>query len=231
MTTETRTALLVDGENLSVDHAGFAIVTAAKRGALTIKRVYGGVTRLGGWAAAPGFRVIHTPSGKNAGDIALSLDALEIALTRQADEFVIATSDRDLALVAMRLAELGFRVTGIGEADKAPLDFRKACREFITVPAKALKGDQTTAPPADFEARLRAFMQQENSQTDGWVTLNMLGQQRAKDRGISKAEAKIGTSGSWLAWFKKRPQVYEVDERGTQSRARIKSQKSSKVAN
>ena len=213
---ERRVALLVDGENLSVETAGFLITAAAKSGVLTVKRVFGAVTRLGGWATAPGFRLVHVPPKKDAADLALSLEALELALTRQVDEIFIATSDRDLALVALRLAELGMPVTGIGEA-KAPQEFRKACRKFVLVPVKAEPGGVL----APFDQRLRVFMAEEGKASDGWVTLSALGQQRAKAMEISKAAAGIGKSVSWIDWFKNRPQVFEIDERGTQSRARL----------
>lgn len=213
---ERRVALLVDGENLSVEHAGFLILTAAKYGVLNVKRVYGAVTRLDGWTTAPGFRVVHVPARKDAADIALSLDALELGLTRQVDEIVLATSDRDMTLVAMRLAELGVSVTGIGE-DKAPADFRKACRKFVAVPTKKVAVE---AQP--FDARMKDFLRQEGKESDGWVTLSALGQARAKALDISKASAGIGKSASWIDWFKKQPKVYEIEERGTQSRARLK---------
>jgi hypothetical protein len=214
---ERRVALLVDGENLSVEAAGFLITTAAKSGVLCVKRVFGAVTRLGGWTSAPGFRVVHIPPKKDAADLALSLDALEMALTKQVDEIVIATSDRDMALVALRLAELGVPVTGIGEA-KAPDDFRKACRKFVFVPVKA----EPEAKLAPFDQRMRKFLEEEGKATDGWVTFSALGQQRAKAMEISKAAAGISKSVSWIDWFKKQSTLYELDERGTQSRARLK---------
>jgi hypothetical protein len=217
---ELRVALLVDGENLSVDAAGFLILTAAKTGVVCVKRVYGAVTRLGGWTAAPGFRVVHVPPKKDGADLALSLDALELALTRQIDEIFIATSDRDMALVALRLAELGMPVTGIGEA-KAPAEFRKACRRFVPVPVKA----EADAVPAPFDQRIRAFLAEEGKATEGWVTFSALGQQRAKAMGISKTEAGIGKSASWSDWFKKSPQAYEIEALGTQSRVRLKPTK------
>ena len=214
---ERRVALLVDGENLSAETAGFLITTAAKSGAVIVKRVYGVVTRLGGWTSAPGFRVVHVPPGKDSADIALSLEALELALTRQVDVVVIATSDRDMTLVALRLVELGFPVVGIGEA-KAPAAFRKACRVFVPIPVK----DAPEVKQPDFKDRMRHFLQQEGAASAGWVTLSALGQPRAKALGISKTEAGIGKSASWLDWFKKDPQVYEIEERGTQSRARLR---------
>lgn len=218
---ERRVALLVDGENLSVEHAGFLITTAIKSGVLGIKRVYGAVTRLDGWTSAPGFRVVHVPARKDAADIALSLDALELALTRQVDKIVLATSDRDMTLVALRLAELGFAVTGIGE-EKAPEEFRKACREFVKIPVKVNPAEVAKAPP--FDDRMCQFLKSEGD-SDGWLSFSALGQQRAKTMGISKAAAGIGKSASWSDWFKKRPEVYEIEERGTQSRARLKPAK------
>lgn len=220
-----RVALLVDGENISAETAGFLIATAAKAGMLTIKRVFGAVTRLGTWTTAPGFRVVHVPPRKDAADLALSLDALELALTGQVDQVVLATSDRDLTLVALRLAELGIPVTGIGE-EKAPADFRKACRTFVPIPVKAIPAKTVgEAKPSSFDDRMRTFLREEGKSSDGWVTLSALGQAAAKANGILKAEAGIGKSTSWIAWFKKQPQVFEIEERGTQSRARLRPAK------
>lgn len=222
---DRRVALLVDGENLSVDHAGFLIVTAAKAGTVTVKRVFGAVPRLGAWATAPGFRVVHVPPRKDAADIALSLDALELALTRQVDQIFLATSDRDMTLVALRLAELGVSVTGIGE-EKAPVEFRKACRSFVPISAKSIPVKTAQAGmPGSFDDRMCAFLKEEGKANEGWVTLSTLGQAPAKAKGISKAEAGIGKSASWIDWFKKQPQVFEIEERGTQSRARLRPEK------
>lgn len=219
---ERRVALLVDGENLAVEHAGFLITTSIKSGTvLSVKRVFGAVARLGGWPSAPGFRVVHVPSKKDSADIALSLDALELALTRQVDEIVVATSDRDMTLVALRLAELGFPVTGIGE-DKAPADFRKACRKFVLIPTRDESASVANQTP--FEERIHRFLKSEGDE-GGWVTFSTLGQQRAKAEGISKADAGMGKSASWSDWFKKRLHDFEIEERGTQSRARLKPAK------
>lgn len=218
---ERRVALLVDGENLSADHAGFLIKTSVNLGVLSVRRVFGAVTRLGDWTSAPGFRVVHVPQIKNSADIALSLDALELALTGQVDEIVLATSDRDMTLVAMRLAELGMPVTGIGE-EKSAVDFRKSCRKFVQIPGKP----QAVAEikPPEFEARLRKFMTAE-ADSAGWVTFSALGSSRARDARISKTDAGIGKAVSWSDWFKRHPEFYEIEERGTQSRARLKSSK------
>jgi NYN domain len=155
--------------------------------------------------------------------MSLALDTLELALTRQADHFVIATSDRDLALVALRLSELGIPVTGIGKADTNAA-FRKACRDFVALPESApVSGAAVKLSPAKgpFEDRLVAFLKGEGAQTEGWVSLNVLGQQKAQAAGISKSAAGMGKSASWLDWFKKHASRFQV--KGTGSSAQVKA--------
>ncbi len=125
-----RVAILIDGDNLSPDLAGEITKKSENLGALTIRRVYGCAKTRPRWERAPGFRFIHAGSGKNAADVLLSLDALEVALGGLAETFVIASSDQDLSHIARRLRERGRRVIGMGEA-KAPAAFRKACGEFV----------------------------------------------------------------------------------------------------
>ena len=43
---DRRVAILVDGENLSVDAAGFLVTTTAKSGVLGVMRVFGTLSRL-----------------------------------------------------------------------------------------------------------------------------------------------------------------------------------------
>lgn len=62
-------------------------------------------------------------------------------------------------------------------------------------------------------------MAEEGKAGDGRVTFSALGQQRAKAMGPFKAAAGIGKSASWFA---KRAPIHETQERGTQSRARLK---------
>lgn len=221
-----RVALLIDGENVSSSHASEVYAVAAKSGRVTVRRVFGNLTHIGGWARLPGYRIVATQSGKNIADIALSLDALELALTDSVDAFCIATSDRDLALVALRLRELDFDVTGIGEAAKTPEAFRAACRAFVAFapPPAALppaKSGNAGVKPA-FEPGLKDYLLKEGLDTDGWVALSALGQQRAKAAGISKALAGIGKSASWLDWFAKRRDAFDLESLGTQSRVRVR---------
>lgn len=68
--------------------------------------------------------------GKNASDIALVIDAMDLLHTGRFDAFCIVSSDGDFTRLAARIREQGVDVYGFGE-QKAPESFRKACKRFI----------------------------------------------------------------------------------------------------
>ncbi|MCV2865605.1 NYN domain-containing protein [Albidovulum sediminicola] len=88
------------------------------------------------WHGAAGFRLIHAGTGKNAADLLLCIDAMELAMGQSFSDVVIASSDGDFAHLAVQLRERGLRVIGVGEA-KAPPLFRAACTRFEVVSGKA----------------------------------------------------------------------------------------------
>ncbi|XZQ28139.1 NYN domain-containing protein [Rhodobacter capsulatus] len=99
------------------------------------------------WQGGPeGFRLMHAGTGKNASDLLLALDAMELALREGVTRFVIASSDRDFSHLAQRLREYGRQVTGIGET-KTPQIFRDACETFLTLPLPPVPKDAPQPPP------------------------------------------------------------------------------------
>ncbi|MEZ5723187.1 MAG: NYN domain-containing protein [Paracoccaceae bacterium] len=78
----------------------------------------------------PGIRFVHAGTGKNAADLLLSIDAVELALREGYEMFVIASSDGDFSHLAIRLRETGHLVVGCGVAT-APARFRTACSRFV----------------------------------------------------------------------------------------------------
>lgn len=113
----SRMAVLVDGDNVGGKYAGEILAIAAQHGIPTMVRVYLDAQRPSDWHGVTGYRMIHAGSGKNASDALLSIDAVEMALTKSIDNFAIVSSDRDFGHVAQRLREYGATVTGIGEAN------------------------------------------------------------------------------------------------------------------
>ena len=135
-----RLAVLIDGENASPRHARAVFEAAARLGEATVRRIYGDFAngRLAGWnAAVRDFAIVprHQPAhvrGKNAADIALAIDAVDLSYRARLDGFLLVSSDSDFTRLAQRLREGGFAVFGLGES-RTPRAFRAACHRFEIV--------------------------------------------------------------------------------------------------
>ena len=75
---------------------------------------------------------VVTPRAKNAADIALVIDAMDLMHKGNMDGFCLVSSDSDFTRLAQRLREDGQLVYGFGER-KTPETFRNACNRFIYV--------------------------------------------------------------------------------------------------
>ncbi len=141
-----RLAVLIDAENASPRHAGPVFEAAGRLGEATVRRIYGDFSngRLASWnAAIRSWSIVpcHQPAhvkGKNAADIALAVDAMDLMHGQRLDGFALMSSDSDFTRLAQRLREGGFAVYGFGER-KTPQPFRAACHRFAVL-GKALKG-------------------------------------------------------------------------------------------
>jgi uncharacterized LabA/DUF88 family protein len=69
-------------------------------------------------------------TGKNASDITLVIDAMDLLHSGRFDGFCLVSSDSDFTRVAARIREQGVDVYGFGE-QKVPESFRQACRRFV----------------------------------------------------------------------------------------------------
>ena len=135
-----RLAVLIDAENASASHAQAVFETAETLGEARVRRVYGDFSngRLASWSTAiRSFAIVpcHQHAyvkGKNAADIALAIDAVDLSYRAGLDGFLLVSSDSDFTRLAQRLREGGFAVYGFGER-KAPQAFRAACHWFAIV--------------------------------------------------------------------------------------------------
>jgi hypothetical protein len=204
-----RIALLVDGENISSGFAGKVITHAAKFGHITIKRVYGDAARLDRWDAAPGFRLIHSGSGKNSADILLSIEAVDLAHVSAIDSFAIATSDRDFSHLAHHLRERNFKVIGIGEA-KAPDAFRKACTEFFELAAKAAPAPKNLD---DLDKKIHKLIGKAPK-----MHIATLGRMMNKNYGVKISEHQMK---KWPTYLAAKPDLYDCDPKGPEACVRL----------
>ena len=98
--------------------------------------------------------------GKNASDIALAVDAVEILHTQRPDAFALVSSDADFTPLVMHLREHGAHVYGFGDA-KTPAPFQSACTRFLVLnrlpspSGQADAGPDRMTEPADAGARRR----------------------------------------------------------------------------
>jgi uncharacterized protein (TIGR00288 family) len=135
---DRRIALLIDADNVSHTKVGAMLAELAKYGTANIRRAYGdwGSAGLKGWKAKLlefAIRPIQQFSysaGKNATDIALVIDAMELLYTQKLDAFCIASSDADFTPLVMQLKANGHDVYGFGER-KTPEPFVNACTTFL----------------------------------------------------------------------------------------------------
>ena len=159
---QIRVALLIDADNLSGDVIEQAIEHLLKNhGAIHFRRAYCSPQKV--LEHIDVFRrhsirpMVNVPTGKNSTDIALAVDAIDLALTERPDLMVIASSDSDYAPLAQRLREKGCRVLGIGQAGKTGSESPLAYDGFIDLAhRKARPEPKVVAAPKVRKPAVRA---------------------------------------------------------------------------
>jgi hypothetical protein len=157
-------AVLIDADNVSASAAEAILREIAAYGEPSLRRVYGDWSSqaLGNWkkVALDLGLVMHQQSantkGKNASDIGLVIDAMDILHGGKFDGFVLVSSDSDFTRLASRIREDGLEVIGIGE-EKTPPALRNVCNRFVFIENILRETDLPEPPkPARSEARLEA---------------------------------------------------------------------------
>lgn len=149
---ERKVAVMVDCDNVPPAILGHALRFAAQFGRVVVRRGYGNSGTLGAvrWSEALVAQAF-TPclqyqyaSGKNTGDIALALDALELLFDDTVETFCFVTSDSDFAYLCRKLRERGAIVGIVGET-KTPTALRNASDHFSEWDA-SVDGDRVPQP-------------------------------------------------------------------------------------
>jgi uncharacterized LabA/DUF88 family protein len=185
-----RLAVLIDADNTSAKIADGLFEEIAKIGVASARRLYGDFssTRMKSWtellprhAIMPQQQFAYV-TGKNASDIALVIDAMDLLHTGRFDGFCLVSSDSDFTRLASRIREEGIDVYGFGER-KTPESFRQACLRFIYTEnlrssGQALDVDNAVAsslqPASAAVPDLRKVMSQMDGD-EGWVSLSEFG--------------------------------------------------------
>lgn len=158
---EKRIALLIDADNAPASKIDEVLAEVARHGVANVRRAYGNwkSTNLKNWeqvlheyAIRPVQQFAYS-KGKNASDMAMVVDAMDLLYAGKLDAFAIVSSDADFTPLVMRLLTEGLKVYGFGER-KTPSPFVNACSQFTYVEAL---GEQTLpSPPERAEGGKRA---------------------------------------------------------------------------
>ena len=183
-------ALLIDADNAPASKIDFIISELAAHGVVNIRKAYGNWKKrsLGGWE-----KVLHEYAiqpvqhfdivkGKNATDMALLIDAMDILYTKDVETFCLVSSDSDFTPLSVRLREEGKQVIGFGK-QSTPEPFVNACSKFLFLdeedPEKTpQKKKETSVSKLKQNTKLMNTLRsavKESSDDDGWAALGPVG--------------------------------------------------------
>jgi len=145
---EANLCVLIDFENIGTgcDKEGLGVFDVRMvmrrlkdKGRILVSRAYADWTRWSRFKQDLVFSGVnmmeltaHGMGAKNRADIALVVDAMEIAYTRDyIDTFVILSGDSDFTPLVMRLKELNKRVIGLGTKGSTSRLIAETCDEFM----------------------------------------------------------------------------------------------------
>lgn len=226
-----RVAVLVDGDNIGADYAAKIEQVGQSLGRVDVMRVYINAANNSAWLSRNGYRVMHAGSGKNAADLLLAVDAMELALAKGITGFVIASSDSDFVHLAQRLREGGLKVVGVGES-KAPMPFRAACTGFELVAHKApamptakpacAEGEPDSGPPvppvSDMDQKIQQTIARHSTGGQGMKIVDLsVSMRKSHDIKISACPEK-----TWRGYLSRRSALYELDPKGPNAKVRFK---------
>jgi len=153
-------ALLIDADNTPPDMFPYIMKRVARLGKVTIRRVYGNTETLISpkwkkvclrYALQPVHHV-GVSGVKNATDIALTVDAMDILYKEGITKFCLITGDQDFTALILRLRSGGHEVFCIGRPSKSE-SLTKACTEFISL--------EQLAPPISVLKKIAKAVQKE----------------------------------------------------------------------
>lgn len=140
---EKTIAVLIDADNAPASKFDLVLNELANVGMISIRRAYGNWKKenlkqweniLFDYAIVP-IQQYDLTKNKNASDIALSVDAMEILFTKDIDIFCIISSDCDFTPLVTKLLAAGKIVYGFGE-EKTPDPFKNVCSKFLILNPK-----------------------------------------------------------------------------------------------
>ncbi|PZP35861.1 MAG: hypothetical protein DI603_03600 [Roseateles depolymerans] len=188
---DKRIALLIDADNSPANKIDLILTELAALGVANVRRAYGNWKKdaLKGWEkllhehAIRPMQQFDYSKGKNASDMAMVIDAMELLYTDRPDAFGIVSSDADFTPLVMHLRAKGAAVYGFGN-QQTPAPFVNACSRFLYLDKLdgGAAAHQQRLSPAQLkqDAKLVSLLRhavQGAANEDGWATVGVVGQQ------------------------------------------------------
>lgn len=181
-------ALFIDADNAPASKFEDVLSEVAKYGVVTIRKAYGNWKSpflkpwedlLNEFAIQP-IQQYDLTKGKNASDIALVIDAMDVMYTKDIDVMCFVSSDCDFTPMVTRALAEGKVVLGFGER-KTPAPFVNACSKFLFLDEEAKQNGGTPAKSKNIKSdtKLINLLRQAIEATEddsGWATLGTVGQ-------------------------------------------------------
>ena len=183
-------ALLIDADNAPAAKIDFIIAELASYGVVNIRRAYGNWKKPGlkGWEevlheyAIQPIQHFDIVTGKNATDMALLIDAMDILYTKSVETFCLVSSDCDFTPLILRLRADGKQVIGFG-GQKTPSPFVNSCTRFLFLDdnerVKAVRKDKAnSANQLKQNTKLMNVLRnavEAAADDDGWARLGPIG--------------------------------------------------------
>jgi uncharacterized protein (TIGR00288 family) len=204
---EERLALFIDFENLAIGardrgeelDLGVIMDALSERGRVLVRRAYADWNLFSDYRAdlvAHRIEMIEIPQRtgyvrKNAADIKLAVDALELAFQREfITMFVIASGDSDFTPLVLKLRELNRRVVGVGVEGSTSDLLPGASDEFLFYGRLLGPGSGRTAPRPQPETLHRDTSSSELNEVARRVTQTLSGLQRSMDGPVLSSTIK-----------------------------------------
>ncbi|SEQ27806.1 TIGR00288 family protein [Amphritea atlantica] len=180
-------ALFIDADNAPASKFVDVLSEVAKYGVVTIRKAYGNwkSPTLKSWEellheyAIQPVQQYDLTKGKNASDIALVIDAMDVMYTKDIDVMCFISSDCDFTPMVTRALAEGKMVLGFGER-KTPSPFVNACSKFLFLDQPEAVENASSAKPKNIKSdtKLINLLRQAIEATedeDGWAALGPVG--------------------------------------------------------
>jgi uncharacterized protein (TIGR00288 family) len=180
-------ALFIDADNAPANKFEEVLSEVAKYGVVTIRKAYGNWKNpslkpwedlLHEYAIQP-IQQYDLSKGKNASDIALVIDAMDVMYTKDIDVMCFVSSDCDFTPMVTRALAEGKVVLGFGER-KTPSPFVNVCSKFLFLDQEPKNSGVTQSKTKNIKSntKLINLLRQAIEATEednGWAALGPVG--------------------------------------------------------